>query len=302
MVRKKHVTRKARGKGKCPKQRSKKRYGKKKCNRHACFGDEECLAKQDVILAIDGSGSVKKNGFKVLQEFASGLVEKFRGTVEDWVYNEVTGTEEEKEVTAVQTAVIQFGQGVLKKNNTVGGADIIQEFVANRKTTATSIRELEWRKGFTNMAQAFMAADTVFLNGGRKHAQSIVIVISDGKPSFKFQTSTAVAKLRRKGVKVVMVVVKEFLKEDQKHMLQQWSSVPRHTNFVHIPGLKDLKENTDFWINQVLIRSCSKTISLKKEWEEQERWETADALEELAEFGDEPGAETSSPAPVFLQK
>lgn len=296
MVRKKHVTRKARGKGKCPKKRSRRRYGKKKCNTEECYGDEECLAKQDVVIAIDGSGSVKEFGFKVLQEFAASLAEHFRGSVKDFVYNEETGEEEEKEVTAVQTAIIQFGQGVLGKNNTVGGADIVQELVADNKATAEGLRALKWRKGFTNMAQAFMASDTVFLNGGRKHAQSIVVVITDGKPSFKFQTSVAVKKLRRKGVKVVMIVVKEFLKEDQHELLQKWSSVPRRTNFIHVPGLKDLKQNLGFWTNHVLIRSCSKTISLMKEKEEQERWETADALEELAEYGDE------EEAAVFLQR
>lgn len=137
------------------------------------------------------------------------------------------------------------------------------------------------------MAQAFTAAETSFLNGGRQHAQSILVVISDGKPSFNFQTQNVVARARRKGVKVVMVVVKEFLKDEQKKLMRSWSSVPRETNFIHIPGLKILRQHNHKWVNRVLIRTCSKTISIKKEQELEKRWEQAQAMEELAEYTDE---------------
>merc|ERR1719463_268247 len=45
-----------RGNGKCPKSKSRIRYGIKDCNVHECVGDEICIAKQDLVLAIDGSG------------------------------------------------------------------------------------------------------------------------------------------------------------------------------------------------------------------------------------------------------
>merc|ERR1719181_1091623 len=69
-----------RGNGKCPKQSSKIRYGIKKCNTHACNGDEVCIAKQDLVLAIDGSGSLRESGFKILKDFAAGLIDKYKGS------------------------------------------------------------------------------------------------------------------------------------------------------------------------------------------------------------------------------
>lgn len=291
MVRKRHVRRRARGKGKCPKKRSFKRYGKRRCNRHRCYGDEECLAKQDVIVAIDGSGSVKSKGFRILKNFAAALVTKYRGEVEEMVENDETGEEELKNVIATQVGVIQFGNGKLLENNVVGPADVVKPLDNNIAASKDAIKGLSWRKGFTNMAQAFTGAESVFLNGGRKHAQSVIILISDGKPSFNFQTQNAVRKARRKGVKVVMVVVKEFMKPEQKKLMRKWASVPRRTNFIHIPGLKELRKRNDDFVNKVLIRSCSKTISLKKEAEEQQRWEQAKAMEDLAEY-------TETPAPA----
>lgn len=287
MIRKKYVTLASRGKGKCPKKTSWKRYGKKYCNPDPCWGDEECIAKQDVVIALDGSGSVKEKGFRVLKDFAAALADKFRGEVEDWVENPETWEYELGMDTASQVGVVQFGQGVLKANNTVGAADIVQGLSSDKGATVEVLKGLKWRKGFTNMAQAFTAAETMFLNGGRQHAQSIIICISDGKPSFNFQTENAVRKARRKGVKVVMVVVKEFLNEDQKKLMRSWASVPRKTSFIHVPGLKKLREKMNDWVNKVVIRSCSKTISLKKEQQEKDRWEQAAAMEELADFGDD---------------
>lgn len=296
MIRKKHIIKPSRGKGKCAKAHSFERYGKKKCNTDPCNGDEECVAKQDIIFAVDGSGSVKEKGFKILRDFAAILAGMYRPSLEEYNMNEETFEWEQKNVTAAQIGVIQFGQGVMTDDNTVGGADIIHPLTNLTDEAIGAMEKMVHRRGFTNMAQAFMAADMVFLNGGRQHAQSVMIVISDGKPSFNYQTDVAVAKLRRKGVKVVMVVVKEFMKDKQKDLMKSWSSVPRSTNFIHIPGLKKLRKRMAFYAYHVLVRTCSKTVSLKKEMEEQERWEAASAMEELADFGNEKEGEGEVPA------
>merc|ERR550514_512403 len=71
------VTRPIRGKGKCPKKKSNKRYGIKDCNVHECVGDEICIAKQDLVLAIDGSGSLAESGWKIIKDFAAKHVDKY---------------------------------------------------------------------------------------------------------------------------------------------------------------------------------------------------------------------------------
>lgn len=277
IVRKKHVTRKARANGKCPNKRSRARYGKKKCNRVPCFMDEACIAKQDVIIAVDGSGSVTEKGFEVLREFTQEVASRFRGEVEQvtevW---STKGLEEEEEhteeptkvmVPAVQMGVIQFGNGVLADDGTVSSAEITSGLSNEIKAAEKAIGELTWQKGFTNMAQVFTAADSVFMNGGRKNAQSVLIIITDGKPSFKFQTKSAVKKLRRKGVKVVIVAVKSFLGKKEKKLLKTMVSKPSATHFIHVPGLKTLKwpQQKNKWAGEVLIHSCPKTVSEKKE-------------------------------------
>ena len=52
---------------------SRTRYHKARCNGHRCQGDEMCIGKVDVVLAIDGSGSLRSTGFAMLQNFTGEL-------------------------------------------------------------------------------------------------------------------------------------------------------------------------------------------------------------------------------------
>merc|ERR1719248_150919 len=94
---KRRILRTIRGNGACPKDTSHFRFRKKKCNVHDCNGDEICIAKQDLIIAIDGSGSMQEASFKVLKNFAATLVSKYQG--------EYYGAE------AMKVGVVQFGNG-----------------------------------------------------------------------------------------------------------------------------------------------------------------------------------------------
>jgi hypothetical protein len=131
------------------------------------------------------------------------------------------------------------------------------------------------------MAQAFQAADTMFQNGGRKNAQSVLMVFTDGKPSFKFQTFSAVKRLRREGVKVMIIAVKSFLKPKEKEMLRSWVSKPSATNFMHIVGLKELAMNMPSYTTDVVIHGCPKTVSKTAEDEAQEALDRQNELENL---------------------
>jgi len=54
--RNRHVAIPTRGKGRCPTATSHIRYARKSCNEFDCRGDEICVANQDLVIAIDGSG------------------------------------------------------------------------------------------------------------------------------------------------------------------------------------------------------------------------------------------------------
>merc|ERR1719236_384145 len=125
-----------RGKGRCPKRKSKIRYGVRKCNTHDCHGDEVCVAKQDLVLAIDGSGSLRESGFKILKDFAIGLIDRYKG--------HYYGYED------MRICVAQFGNGEILDDGTVSDALLIQPLESDMDKVKIALEGLEYKKGFTN--------------------------------------------------------------------------------------------------------------------------------------------------------
>merc|ERR550534_149213 len=114
--------------------------------------------------------------------------------------------------------------------------------VVREKITKTT-----WQRGFTNMAQAFATADTMLGQGGRPEAQSAVMVISDGKFSFKYQSAEKAKELKDKNVQIYMAPITES-KDKTLLELKKWASKPSRTNFERIPGLAALKYNNALFV------------------------------------------------------
>merc|ERR1719390_6537 len=235
-----------RGKGKCPKRKSKMRYGIKKCNTHECSGDEVCIAKQDLVLAIDASGSLREDGYKILKDFAAGLIDKYMG--------KYYGFED------MRIGVAQFGNGEILDDGTVSDALLIQPLSNDMGKVKKAVEGLEYKKGFTNMAQAFDLAEKMFLLGGRKKAMSAVLTLTDGKPSFYFQTNEKVLQLKDKHVKLFFSPVTEFVGEELK-LMKKWASKPWETNLVHVPGLAPLKADSALFRQKMIVKFCPEAMS-----------------------------------------
>jgi uncharacterized protein YegL len=235
-----------RGNGKCPKVKSRIRYGLKKCNTHSCTGDEVCVAKQDLILSIDGSGSLREKGFKIVKAFVAKLVSKYKG--------EYYGFKD------MQIGIVQFGNGRILKDGTIADAKEILPLSSDMKKVQKAVEGLKHLKGFTNMAQAFGSAEKLLLLGGRRLAQSAVMTITDGKPSFLFQTNEKVLQLKDKHTKLFFVPITEFKGQELK-LMKKWASAPWPTNMVHIPGLDALGSAPKTFVQKCLVKFCPEAIS-----------------------------------------
>ena len=109
---------------------------------------------------------------------------------------------------------MQFGNGEILDDATVFDALPIQPLSSDIGKVKKAVEGLEYKKGFTNMAQAFTLAEKQFLLGGRKKAMSAVMTLTDGKPSFLFQTYEKVLQLQDKHVKLFFSLVTEFAGEE----------------------------------------------------------------------------------------
>jgi uncharacterized protein YegL len=201
----------------------------------------------DLIVAIDGSGSLKESGFKVLKDYTAALVTRMEG--------EAYG------VKAVQIGVIQFGNGQIEEDGTVSPGIGIAQLGFDMKAAAEKISNTKWLRGFTNLAQVFAQAEAMFANG-RKKAVSKILIITDGKPSFRFTTQQEAKKIRAKGTEIFVVNINAKPdKETEEWLKQEIVSQPWKMNYLHVPGLKKLKMEQDLWVKKALVGSCPKAIS-----------------------------------------
>jgi len=223
-----------------------------------CKGDEICIAHQDLVVAIDGSGSVRKEGFKILQTFVKKLLSRYQ--------TEYFGDR------AVKLGIVLFGNGVIMSDGkTVSPAILAQQLTFEMADVIAAVDGLEFKKGFTNMAQGLQAAENAFTLGSRRGAASAVMVITDGKPSFNFQTTEMVEQLDDKGItRYFLLVNEDDLKSDSNVIMTQWASQPWETNLVHVPGgLTLLESDMDLWADKALVKFCPMAYSPSDmQWEE----------------------------------
>jgi len=252
-----HITIPTRGDGKCPKRMNQLRYNNRECNVQDCNGDEVCIAKQDLIIAIDGSGSVQAKGFKTLVDWVGVLLERY--LTEYW------GSE------AVKIGIVLFGNGVIMPDGTtVSPAINAHKLSFDVDAIKASVSGLPFKKGFTNMAQAFAMAEDMFVKASRSDAQQSVMVITDGKPSFSFQTNEMVEQLDDKGIMRYFFIVSETpIEDDSMKNMKTWASQPWETNLVHVPsGLLMLEADPSLWAEKAVTKFCPEAHSaMADEWE-----------------------------------
>lgn len=225
------------------------------CNDHDCVGDEECIAVQDLIIAVDGSGSLRAEGFAILRDFVAKTVERYR--------TQYFGA------AAVKIGVVQFGNGKVEKDGTISAAVNVQPMTDDLGAVKKAVEGLQWQKGFTNMAQAFTLAETMLTAGGRRDAQSAILVVTDGKPSFLFKTTQKIQQIKDKGSKVLFTTISRFPGKDL-NVFKKWASQPWETNLLHVPGLMPLKADMDVFAQKTIAKFCPNARSPSASSEEED--------------------------------
>jgi hypothetical protein len=245
-----------RGGGKCPKTKNPDRLEERECNTMDCVGDEICIASQDLILALDGSGSLKEPGYEVVREFAANLTGRYKG--------EMFGK------AMMQVGVVLFGNGRVQLDGTVAPAVNVAGLTGDMESVRSAIEGTTWQRGLTNMAQAFTLAGTMLQQGGRPEAQSAVLVISDGKYSMAFQTAQQVQKLKDQNVMIFMAPIADG-SDESLQLLKKWASQPWETNYERIPGLLALEHNKDMFAGKLVAKFCSKSMSPSQQLQKEEQ-------------------------------
>eukprot|EP00747_Dinoflagellata_sp_TGD_P210728 gnl/TRDRNA2_/TRDRNA2_83990_c0_seq1.p1 gnl/TRDRNA2_/TRDRNA2_83990_c0~~gnl/TRDRNA2_/TRDRNA2_83990_c0_seq1.p1 ORF type:complete len:838 (-),score=170.62 gnl/TRDRNA2_/TRDRNA2_83990_c0_seq1:60-2573(-) len=243
------VRRAASGGGKCPAEDSKSRLMFKKCNVQPCVPPPgkptiQCRSKLDVILLFGGSASLGKDGWNAMKKAGKMFVEAFEGSKGDIRVASIlfSGPKNYK-----QLKNCQGGKGDLEKDC---GTKWVSHLTDDIKTVADDIKGMKWPQGpsFTSTA---LAAATGELHASRPDVQSVVVVITNGRPMSPVKTGQISAKLREKA-RLVWVPVTTYAPISQ---IKKWSSKPVRENVIQVKDFKTLMQPAT--ISTLIAGICS---------------------------------------------
>lgn len=254
MKRQKFVKEKAVGEGKCPGRWSNQRLQYKQCHMHRCglaMGAQTltCDQKLDVVLLLDGSGSLGNAGWKAEIKAAQTFVDAFTGSGAQ-AHMAVTLYSGPRTWAKVRKCVGRYRAGTvdLERDCSIKNVD---HFTPDMAKVKADIGKLAFPRGSTLTSLALINAYTE-LSLGRKDAKSIVVAITDGRPLSTVATRIAARYLRMKARLVWVPVTRKA----PLWRIKKWATRRWQENVVEVKSFKDL-ENPDL-VTHVIANICPK--------------------------------------------
>jgi len=250
----------ARGLGHCPAEDDEHRLQYLRCNKDECKPKTapllKCAAKVDVILLLDGSGSLGKAGFDAVKKAGADLVKAF-----DPNANGGNGAQ-----VAVllysgpkNMAAYKMCTGEGKDADTGRKVDMVQDckmiwvshFTTNNGPLAENLGTLFWPKASTMTSQALASAEAELMYG-RADAASVVIAVTDRLPMMPKKTAEAAASLRKKA----RLIFAAAMGEQELKTVATWASRPVADNVVYMHNIEDIQKPE--YLNKLISSACSK--------------------------------------------
>merc|ERR1719174_710030 len=249
----KFIKQEAEGEGECAGEWSLKRLQYKACNMKRCMlpaGEIvlHCNKTLDIVLLIDGSGSLGSKGWKAEIKAAKMFVDAFSGSGGD------------SNMAVVLYSGPRTWGGVFKctGKNTKGvdmektcGIKMVTHFNKDLKKVKNLIEGLTWPKGSTLTSLALLTAKTE-LSLGRKNAHGTVVVFTDGRPLSYRKTGLA-SHTVRKSARLIWVPVTKYAPLKK---IKEWATRRWQENTVIVKSFKDLEK--PIVITRIVANICPK--------------------------------------------
>jgi uncharacterized protein YegL len=222
--------------GFCPEADSEDRLGEEWCNEMPCPPDVACFDKLDIVVLVDGSGSVEwtKNGWKNEKKFTERLL----GYLEMGEH-------------ASKAGVVLFSWE----------AELIQELTTDRAALMASVEGMQWPGWNTDTAAGIMMAATTLTNGGRPDVSkenSIAFLITDGNPNDMTATNSAAEDLKERARLIVVTVGNNV----DENAVNRWASWPAEENVMNVEDFGALQDKLSEFVSDICLKlGCKETFT-----------------------------------------
>jgi hypothetical protein len=248
----KFVKHEAEGAGQCADEWSVKRLQYMACNMKRCetltvSEPLSCNKSLDIIMLLDGSGSLGKAGWDAEMKAAHIFVDAFK-------YAE----------GKVNMAVILFsgprtwggvfkciGKSAATVPKSFCGIQTVTHFTTDMNSVDQKITGLTWPSGSTLTSLALMTAKAE-MSLGRADVQTIVVVITDGRP-LSYRLTWLAARTVRKSARLLWVPVTKYA---PLKYIKRWATRRWQENVVPVTDFKELQ--TPEVITHIVADICPK--------------------------------------------
>jgi len=205
MYRKRNIHTPVKGKGKCPMPHSESRLQFQSCNFDPCPEVIKCDADLDLVMLLDGGGSlIMKESFDAQINFAKYMVDN----------STLSGNADiDKPAEGMRFGFIHYSTGA----KTLSALSGVKDDLDKALTGAT------WDAKGADVGEAIHQAKRVFryAGGGAKNRFSTLVLFTDGSPSRASLAVEAARELRDSGVRLVVALVSIPLRGEQRFKLEQ---------------------------------------------------------------------------------
>lgn len=259
MKRQKFVQEEPQGEGKCPGLWSPSRLEYKKCNMQRCqlqTGQTtlKCKKKLDVVLLIDGSGSLGHAGWDAEIKAAKVFISAFDESDSEAKMAAIlySGPRTWSGVKDCVRPIVRGKKKVSDKEHLEDVCKIktISHLTDKMSDLSGTVGKLVWPQGSTMTTLALLAAKTE-LSLGREDAKSIVVTITDGKPLSPRATGWA-SNIVRKQARLLWVAV---TKAAPRKLIKKWATRDSKENTIFIDNFDDLAK-PERYVSNIIADIC----------------------------------------------
>jgi len=208
----------------------------------------QCQSKVDLIVLLDGSGSLGRYGWKKSKAMALKLVQNLKGG-SDMVKVSLQLFSGPRTWEAYEKCTDELKEGETLDLKEDCGIQWISHFENDMGKLATDVKTLSWPASTTLTSVALGQAETELMNS-RDDANSVVIVITDGKPMNEVSTTDAAKKLQEKA-RVIWVPVGGGAPTG---LISQLASKPIADHVVKISSFE--KMTRPRFLNKIITDAC----------------------------------------------
>mmetsp|Transcript_54161 Transcript_54161/g.144346 ORF Transcript_54161/g.144346 Transcript_54161/m.144346 type:complete len:995 (+) Transcript_54161:200-3184(+) len=216
----------ATGAGKCARTFSKARYHKEYCNDIPCPAEVVCVAKLDLLIGLDASGSMTEPGWKAQSEAMLDLLEHTKLSKAD----------------GLQIGIAKFAWDVT----------LVTPLTDDKKALVKAVKDMTYDGWTTNLGGLFRTMKNM-LQFGRRDASSLCMAWTDGRPSYPsdvYDTTEGARELRP----VCRVMVVTMRPAVPREMVVPWVSHPKSQNVLSVEDPLQMKKK----VNTITTFYCAK--------------------------------------------